>query len=130
MAAETLAFVDAFDNGFILRLELSRILGKDIALLMMTHSQALFDVITRLRYTTGRRLMMDIAAAPEAYNERTMINIGSNRSEYNSADGLTKTAPNDALLDLVRVTAGPPDVTVRRAKGQSPMTAIVKVGLV
>jgi hypothetical protein len=46
--------------------------------------------------------MVDIAAAREAYNERTMTNIGLIRSEYNPADGLTKTAPNDALLNLLK----------------------------
>jgi hypothetical protein len=63
MAAETLAFVDVFDEAFIIRNERSRILSKDIALLMMTDGRALFDVITRARYTTERRLIVDVAAA-------------------------------------------------------------------
>jgi hypothetical protein len=73
MAAETLAFVDAFDKAFIIRRELSRMLSKDIPPLMMTDSRALLDVITRARYTTERRLMVDVAAAREAYSDRTMI---------------------------------------------------------
>jgi hypothetical protein len=101
MAAETLAFVDAFDNAYILRHELSRMVGRDLPLLMMIDSRALFDVTTRSRYTTERRLMIGIAAACEAYNDRTMCNIGLIRSEFNPADGLTKVSPNDALLKLL-----------------------------
>jgi hypothetical protein len=100
--AETLAFVDAFDNAFIIRHELSRMLSKDIPLLMMTDSRALFDVITRARYTTERRLIVDVAAAREAYSNRTMINIGLIRTGYNPADGLTKVAPNEELLNLLK----------------------------
>jgi hypothetical protein len=101
MAAETLAFVDAFDNAYILRHELSRMVGRDLPLLMMIDSRTLFDVTTRSHYTTERRLMIGIAAACEAYNDRTMCNIGLIRSEFNPADGLTKVSPNDALLKLL-----------------------------
>jgi hypothetical protein len=69
MAAETLAFVDAFDNSFILRHELARMVGMDLPLLMMMDIRALFDVITRARYATEWRLMVDIAASREAYKE-------------------------------------------------------------
>jgi hypothetical protein len=101
MAGETLAFVDAFDNAFILCHELSKMLGADLPLLMMMDSRALFDVITRARYTTERRLMVYIAAAREAYQNRKMSNIGLIRSEFNPEDGLTKACPNDALMRLL-----------------------------
>jgi hypothetical protein len=46
MAPEKLALVDAFDNAFILRRELSRMIGPDLPILMMTDSRALFDITT------------------------------------------------------------------------------------
>jgi hypothetical protein len=101
MAAKTLVFVDAFDNAFIIRHELTGMLSKDVPLLMMTESKALFDVITRARYTPEITLMVDVAAAREAYNDRSMVNIGLIRSRHNPADGLTKVAPNDAFLSLL-----------------------------
>jgi hypothetical protein len=52
MDAETLAFVNAFDNSFILRHELSRMIGTNLPILKMTDSRPMFDVITRARYTT------------------------------------------------------------------------------
>jgi hypothetical protein len=72
--------------------------GRDLPLLMMTDGRALFDVITRSRYTTERRLMIEIAAALEAYNDRTMCNIGLIRSGFNPANGLKMVSQKDAML--------------------------------
>ena len=72
MAAETLTFVDGFDNAFILRHDLQRMLGRGIPLLMLTDSKAPFDVITGSKYTTEKILIVDLAAIREAYNERTI----------------------------------------------------------
>ena len=102
MAAETLAFVDGFDNAFILRHDLQRMLGKGVPLLMLTDAKALFDVIIGSKYTPEKRLMVDLAAIREAYNERTISNIGLIRSEHNPADGLTKIGPNAALHKLLQ----------------------------
>ena len=52
MAAETFAFAHAFDSGYTLKAGLERILGKTIPILMLTDSQALFDVLTRAKHTT------------------------------------------------------------------------------
>lgn len=100
-AGETIALADAFDQAFILRHDLQRILGKEIPLLMLTDSKVLFDVITGNRYTTEARLMVDIAAVRETYNNRIISNIGLIRRDYNPADGLTKIAPNPALHKIM-----------------------------
>ena len=49
MAAETMAFAEAFDSAFILRHEIEKAIGRKIPLLMLTDSQALFDVLTRAK---------------------------------------------------------------------------------
>jgi hypothetical protein len=46
--------------------------------------------------------MVDVTAVCEAYSDRTMINIGFIHSGYNPADGLTKAAPNEALMNLLK----------------------------
>ena len=102
IAAENLAFVDGFGNAFILRHDLQRMLGRKILLLMLTDSKALFDVITGSDYTTEKRLMVDLAAIREAYNDRTISIIGLIRSEHNPAAGLTKTGPNAAWQKLLQ----------------------------
>jgi hypothetical protein len=100
-AGETLAFAETFDAAFILRHDLSRMLGQHIPVLMLTDSESLFKTLTRARYTTERRLLVDIAAARQAYQSREISNIGLIRSEDNAADGLTKLGPNKALYRLL-----------------------------
>lgn len=65
-AEETIAFVDTFDNTFVIRHDLQRMLGVNIPILMLTDSIQLFDVMNRSRYTTKRTLMVDISAVREA----------------------------------------------------------------
>ena len=60
LGGETYAFVDAFDTGFILRHDISRILNRDIPLRIFTDSLSLFNVIVKSTTTTERRLMIDI----------------------------------------------------------------------
>ncbi len=86
MAGETLAFVDAFENTFIFRHDLSHILRQNIPILMLTDSKALFDVLSRARYTTERRLMVSISATREANNQGIISNIGVISSDDNPAD--------------------------------------------
>ena len=100
-AAETLSFAHAFDHAFIIKHDLERILRKKIPVLTLTDSKILFDVLTKSRYTTERRLMVDIAAARQAYNNRHIDNIALIKSEFNPADALTKIGPNNALRDLL-----------------------------
>ena len=101
MAAETFAFADAFDAAYAIKFDLEKLLNKSIPLLMLTDSKALFDVITRSKYTTEKRLMIDIAAVRQAYNEKEINNIALIKSEFNPADGLTKLACNEALKQLL-----------------------------
>jgi len=101
MAAETLSFAHEFDYASLLKHDLERILHTRIPILMLMDSQALFDVLTRAKYTTEKRLMIDIAAACQAYNNRMIDNIALIRSEYNPADALTKIGPNEALRKLL-----------------------------
>jgi hypothetical protein len=54
----------------------------------MTDSKFLFAVITNNRYTTEKRLMTDIAAVREAYNNRIISNNGLICSDDNAADAM------------------------------------------
>jgi hypothetical protein len=100
-AGETLAFAEAFDASFILRHDLSKILNRHIPLLMLTDSESLFKTLTKARYTTERRLLVDIAAARQAYHAKDISNIGLIASRYNAADGLTKIGSNPALYKIL-----------------------------
>ena len=54
MAAEISAFADAFDAAYAIKFDLEKVLNKTIPLLMFIDSKALFDVITRSKYTTEK----------------------------------------------------------------------------
>jgi hypothetical protein len=75
MAGETLAFADAFDNTYILKHDLQRILGQEVPLLMLTDSQALFYVITGCNYTTEKRFMVEFSMIRESYKDRTIKKV-------------------------------------------------------
>ena len=88
-------------NVFLIKHEVQRLLGRDIPVTMLTDCQLLFDALTRSRYTTERRLMVNIAAAREAYSNGLIFNIGLIRSEHNPADSLTKVKCNNAMYKLL-----------------------------
>ena len=68
MAVEALAFADRFGKYFIIKHDLQRIIGRPLQLLMLTDPEILFDVLTRKKYTTEKRIMADIASTMEAYD--------------------------------------------------------------
>lgn len=102
MAGETYAFTAAFDFAYILKHDLERIFMQPIALKMFTDSKQLFDVITRASHTAEKRLMIDVAAAREAYNNFEISNVGLVAGIDNPADGLTKPKLCKPLYELLR----------------------------
>ncbi len=59
-------------------------------LIMFTDSKQLFDFITQASHTTEKRLMIDVAAAREAYYRHEISNVGLIAGEDNIPDCLTK----------------------------------------
>ena len=90
MAAEALAFADGLENSFIIKHDLKRIIGKPLPLHMLADLKILFDMLTRKKYTTEKRIMADIASTREAYDAMIITNIGLIKSIHNPADALTK----------------------------------------
>lgn len=77
-------------------------LGQCVPILMLTDLAQLFSNSTPAKSTTERRLMVDMAALREAYNDRAIANSALINSGDNPADGLTKIEANPAILDLLR----------------------------
>lgn len=102
LAGENIALADAFNQVYILKHDLQRILGKQVPILMLTDSKLLFDVITGNRYTTEARLMVDIAAVREAYNQRIITNIALIDRHYNLADSFTKIEHSPFLEQVLK----------------------------
>lgn len=103
MGGKVYAFADVFDAAFIIRHVLERIYAQHLPLVMLTDSKQLFGVITRASHTTEKRLMIDVAAAREAYNRYEISNVGLVKSEHNVSDGLKKPGLCTALDAALRL---------------------------
>lgn len=79
-----------------------RIIGKDIKLTMLTDSMSLFKVMVNSSITTEKRLMIDIAAARQAYERSDIYFIGWIPAQSNIANGLTKLGVCATLDEFLR----------------------------
>jgi len=102
MAGEVYAFTAAFDEAFIIRYDLERLYGRHIPINIFTDSKQLFDVVTKGSHPTEKRLMVDVAAARQAYARHDISNVGLIASNDNIADPLTKAHGCGALNELLR----------------------------
>ena len=101
MGREIFALADGFDRAFMLRHDLETIYSKRIPFYVFMDSKQVFDTITKASRTTERRLLIDIAAAQQAYNRHEISNIGLVASEDMIADSLTKTRSGSSLMKLL-----------------------------
>lgn len=117
IAGEVFAFTACLDEAFTLRYDLEQLYNCRIPLNIFTDSKQLFDVVTRASHPTEKRLLIDVAAAREAYNRGDLSNVGLVAGKHNMADGFTKPKLNDALERFLDagVDATPVDQWVLRA---------------
>ena len=57
---------------------------------LLTDTKPLFDIISKSNRTSEKRILLDIRAAREGYENRDVSNIRLARSSANLADGLTE----------------------------------------
>lgn len=76
LGGETHAFVNSFDAAYAIRYDLETIVCKSVSLSMVTDSDSLLKVIFQSSTTTERRLIIDIQAGREAYQERRIDEMG------------------------------------------------------
>lgn len=97
MAGEVYAFSAALDEAYITRYDLESLYEQHIPITVHTDSKQLFDVVTRGSHPTEKRLMIDVAAARQAYKRHDLAKVALVTSEHNVADGLTKPRTCTAL---------------------------------
>lgn len=100
MAAELCAFSGLFDVAFILTLELKTILNFDIPNMMLTDSTQLFNVVTKWKQTTEKRLIVHIASTLQSYKAFELEHVDLVRGTDNLADGMCNAKSNNALLRI------------------------------
>lgn len=102
LVGETHAFVDSFDAAYAIRHDLRTMLGKPVTLIIVTDSDSLFKFIIQSSTTTETRLLIDVQAGREAYQQHKIENMGWIKSDWNVADGLTKINSPDLMQRVMR----------------------------
>ena len=100
MAGEVYAFSAVFDQAYVIKHDLERILRQSIPLLMFTDSKQMFDVITSACHSTEERFMIDVAVIRAAYNSYEISNVGLIAVELNPADGLKSQISQNRFMML------------------------------
>jgi hypothetical protein len=92
-----MAFADRFDAAYSLKPDLQTILKRSVDILMCTDSLSVFFVITKSSTTAMKRLMINLAVVREAYDRMEIAQLAFPRTNWNSADALTKVSRNTYL---------------------------------
>lgn len=102
LGAEKFGMADACDSSIILKHEIKKIKGESIKINIITDSETLFDDIILNTSTIERRLMIDIKAAREAYNEVIINDLIWIRMDYNLADTMKKSKVLPQLVAVMK----------------------------
>lgn len=90
LGAETLGLADACDESISLKRYVKKITGQSINIKLLTDNETVFNFIIRSASTTKRRLMINIKAARQAYNEVTINDLIWIKRYYNLEDDMKK----------------------------------------
>ncbi|PXF45775.1 hypothetical protein BWQ96_04442 [Gracilariopsis chorda] len=101
MGAEVYAFADGFDVAHMLRFDLESIMNRKLRLCILTDIKSLFDTTVKNSFISEKRLMIEVQAAREAYQQLEILDIGHISGSNNPADGLTKPKTCLALVKLL-----------------------------
>lgn len=84
MGAELYGFTDAFDAVATLAIDIGNVFGQMISVRMFKDSKQFFDVMTRGKRPTEKRLAIDIVAAREAYHRFDIDRVGFVRGDLST----------------------------------------------
>jgi hypothetical protein len=101
MAAETCAFAECFDAAYVLNHDLETLLCRPIRLQMLTDSKQLFDCISHSSRAKERRIMIDVAAAKQAFERNEISDLGHVRGSDMLADCFTKVTRPVQLMEAL-----------------------------
>ena len=113
LVSELYSIVIGFDISAVLQDMTSKIISKDIPLILCTDSYSLYECITKLGTTAEKRLMIDIIGLRQSYERREINEIRQIDGNNNPADAITKDKPYLALKQLIDTNR-----LILRTKGQ------------
>lgn len=98
LAAETLALADAC---ILIQHDLHAISGRKFTITLLTDEKSPFDFIAKGSDPSEKRLMIDIAAARQAYDQEEINDLGWIRRDCNVSDSMTKIAVNKIMKKFI-----------------------------
>ncbi|KAM4063623.1 hypothetical protein HRG_014061 [Hirsutella rhossiliensis] len=105
LASEIYGLASGFDLAYVVAGTINQITSRlglpQIPLVVCTDSYSLYECLVKLGTTTEKRLMIDIMALRQAYEQREITNIRWINGADNPADAMTKLSPNGALTRFV-----------------------------
>lgn len=81
--------------------DLNELLGVVLPIELLTDAHSLFEVISKGTTTLEKRLMIDIRAMREAFDDRTIKFLGRIDRKYNIGDPLTKFDSNSMMKSFM-----------------------------
>ena len=102
LGAETFGMADACDASIVLQHDIKKITGRNMKIRILTDSETLFNVVIKNASTKEKRLMIDIKAARQAYNEGIISDIIWARRDYNLGDAMTKAKIMPLLMEVMK----------------------------
>lgn len=85
-----MALEDPFDTAYTLAHDLENIFKAKIPFMMLTESKSLLNLLAKTKYTTKKRLIIDVQTVSSAYYALELNEVALIRPEYNIANSLAK----------------------------------------
>ncbi|KHJ30532.1 hypothetical protein EV44_g3546 [Erysiphe necator] len=105
LASELYVTVHGFDSGMVIKTTLDNILKQlnlpQVPLILCTDSRSLYECLTKLGTINEKRLMIDVMALRQSYEQREITEIRWIDGRDNPADSMTKGTPCVALKNFI-----------------------------
>ena len=105
LASEIYGMVQGFDVGYVIHHTVNTILERlslpKAPLVLCTDSFSLYQCLVRMGSTNEKRLMIDLMALRQSYENREIDDIRWIHGTSNPADAMTKASPNETMRTLV-----------------------------
>ncbi|KAI0435731.1 hypothetical protein F4803DRAFT_567423 [Xylaria telfairii] len=97
--------VQGFDVGYVIHHTINTIIERlslqRIPLILCTDSFSLYQCLVQMGSTQEKRLMIDLMALRQSYENREVDDIRWIHGTCNPADAMTKASPNEAIRTLI-----------------------------